>query len=113
MLLARCLLKLGWFNNINVADQANKEVQGKAIDEVNEECNNTLLCVCKLLLLHICQLICNGHAITSLTTSTNQGLVEGFRESRIATAIYPTASLMNHACDPTIINRYVILCKIV
>ncbi len=25
---------------------------------------------------------------------------------RIATAIYPTTSLLNHSCDPTIINRY-------
>jgi len=31
--------------------------------------------------------------------------VDVSQQVRIATAIYPTASLMNHSCDPSIISR--------
>lgn len=66
-----------------------------------------------LLLKHILQLICNAHAITSLerTTSAKEcddlpdTNVDAQEQVRIATAIYPTASLMNHSCDPTIVSR--------
>ena len=61
-----------------------------------------------LLLRHICQLVCNAHAITELQAAnvTNQSsLVESKSQVRIATAIYPTTSLLNHSCDPTIISR--------
>ena len=63
--------------------------------------------ICKLLLRHICQLICNAHAITELQVapSTDCSLVDNESQVRVATAIYPTASLMNHSCDPTIISR--------
>jgi len=32
-------------------------------------------------------------------------MMETSQQLRIATAIYPTASLMNHACDPSVISR--------
>lgn len=65
------------------------------------------------------QLICNGHAITKLgiTESTQESLTESTppecrngevvsqEQVRIATAIFPSASMMNHSCDPNIINR--------
>ncbi|XP_023931505.1 SET and MYND domain-containing protein 4 [Lingula anatina] len=61
-----------------------------------------------LLLRHVLQLICNAHAITELQTSSlsTESLVDSLSQVRIATAIYPTASLMNHSCDPTIISSF-------
>ena len=88
-----------------------------------------------LLLRHTCQLVSNAHAITavlrmsdepsasSASTGPSSGefssrractrrssdgassAVDLSEQVRIATAIYPTASLMNHACDPSIISR--------
>ncbi|XP_067002891.2 SET and MYND domain-containing protein 4 isoform X2 [Anabrus simplex] len=61
-----------------------------------------------LILRHIAQLVCNGHAITKLDTASDQHHHGVVTESqvRIATAIYPSASMMNHSCDPTIINSF-------
>ncbi|KAK3592512.1 hypothetical protein CHS0354_013846 [Potamilus streckersoni] len=63
-----------------------------------------------LLLRHIQQLVCNAHAITELQVSQvsegNIAQVEETSQVRVATAIYPTASLMNHSCDPTIISSF-------
>lgn len=65
------------------------------------------LYVSSLLLRHILQLISNGHAITKINTiadkNKNKLLIQ--QQDRIATAIYPSASMMNHSCDPNIINR--------
>nr|KAG5688677.1 hypothetical protein BaRGS_014388 [Batillaria attramentaria] len=54
-------------------------------------------------------LVCNAHAITALhATQTDEGsAVETQSQVRVATAIYPTASLMNHSCDPTIISSFI------
>jgi hypothetical protein len=62
-----------------------------------------------LLLRHICQLVCNAHAITEIERiQTSQASpIDTSSQVRVATAIYPTASLMNHSCDPTIISRSV------
>ncbi|KAK3103783.1 hypothetical protein FSP39_021868 [Pinctada imbricata] len=61
-----------------------------------------------LLLRHIQQLVCNAHAITKLQLqdTVDQSVVESQSQVRVATAIYPTASLMNHSCDPTIISSF-------
>lgn len=32
-------------------------------------------------------------------------MIQHVAQARIASAIYPTASLMNHSCKPNIINR--------
>ncbi|GAB6021414.1 hypothetical protein CHUAL_004023 [Chamberlinius hualienensis] len=59
-------------------------------------------------LRHIQQLICNANAITGLCreSSVGKGGVEIETQERIATAIYPSASLMNHSCEPNIISSY-------
>lgn len=60
-----------------------------------------------ILLLHISQLICNGHAITDIESQcdpVSHLLVED--QVRVATAIYPSASMMNHSCDPSIVNSF-------
>lgn len=69
--------------------------------------NLTFLYVSGILLRHMLQLICNGHAITRLQLADDgcQKLVTEY-QCRVATAIYPSASMMNHSCDPNIINRY-------
>lgn len=61
-----------------------------------------------LLLRHIQQLVCNAHAITSLESKTTQedDVVITTEQVRIATAIYPSASLMNHSCNPNIISNF-------
>ncbi|XP_064634402.1 SET and MYND domain-containing protein 4-like isoform X2 [Lineus longissimus] len=62
-----------------------------------------------LLLRHIQQLVCNAHAITGLKPDVNLSStadVETVSQVRIATAIYPTASLMNHSCKPNIISSF-------
>ncbi|XP_014467646.1 PREDICTED: SET and MYND domain-containing protein 4-like [Dinoponera quadriceps] len=64
--------------------------------------------VSSLLLRHVLQLICNGHAITKLNkiaSDKDKLCVE--QQDRIATAIYPSASMMNHSCDPNIITSFV------
>lgn len=72
-----------------------------------EEAQAGMFVVGGLLLRHIQQLVCNAHAITTLQTTQadKENVVQLQSQVRIATAIYPTASLMNHSCDPTIISR--------
>lgn len=62
------------------------------------------------IMLHICQLTCNGHAITKFVkhSSPFEDMVgiESPGGERAATAIYPSASMMNHSCEPNIINSF-------
>ena len=58
-----------------------------------------------VLLKHILQLIGNGHAI-SATENIEHSFGLAFEDKRIATAIYPTVSLMNHSCDPNVSAVY-------
>lgn len=61
-----------------------------------------------LLLRHILQLVCNANAITELQTVPQAGgssSVMNQRQVKVATGIFPTASLMNHSCNPTVISR--------
>jgi len=67
--------------------------------------------ICCLLLRHITQLVCNGHAIYDVGAcdtdlESNDNPVISNNQFRIATAIYPSASMMNHSCDPTVINSF-------
>ena len=54
---------------------------------------------------HILQLIGNGHSISS-TENIEHSSGLSFEDKRIATAIYPTVSLMNHSCDPNVCAVY-------
>lgn len=71
-----------------------------------------------LLFHHSQQMACNVHAITAIvsttddktnlkTTPPSKDHVISREQKRIATAVYPTASLLNHACDPDVIVRWV------
>lgn len=53
-------------------------------------------------------MVCNAHAITELCIfDDDKKTTINERQERIATAIYPSASLMNHSCNPNVINRFV------
>ncbi|CAK9806895.1 SET and MYND domain-containing protein 4 [Anthophora quadrimaculata] len=64
--------------------------------------NDKQLYVSSLLLRYILQLIGNGHAITKSSTNDSS-----MNQDIVATGIYPSASMMNHSCDPNIINIFV------
>jgi len=63
--------------------------------------------ISSLLLKYILLLISNGHAIIKLNMTVDDKQNDFYiqQENRIATAIYPSASIMNHSCNPNIINR--------
>lgn len=63
------------------------------------------------ILHHIAQMICNGHAITKIDIKSSKNSTSkttSEEQVRIATAIYPSASMMNHSCDQNIANRSVL-----
>ncbi|XP_054610317.1 SET and MYND domain-containing protein 4 [Dunckerocampus dactyliophorus] len=52
-------------------------------------------------LRHLLQLRCNGQAVITLQEQgPSDALVQSSQEARIATAIFPTLSLLNHSCRP-------------
>ncbi|XP_045542134.1 SET and MYND domain-containing protein 4-like [Papilio machaon] len=63
-----------------------------------------------IILRSLGQLVCNGHATLSLSTveedDGRNGRTVTEREVRRATAIYPSAAMMNHSCEPNIINTF-------
>lgn len=75
-------------------------------------CNDTEVCaLAGLISRHILQLRCNVHAITAVHPQGHADdpgrKVETTEQVRVASAVYPTVSLMNHGCDPNVIARYV------
>ncbi|XP_015754970.1 PREDICTED: LOW QUALITY PROTEIN: SET and MYND domain-containing protein 4-like [Acropora digitifera] len=70
-----------------------------------------------LLFHHSQQMSCNVHAITAIVSAsddrashrhpTSKEQVITREQKRIASAVYPTASLLNHACDPDVIVSFV------
>lgn len=60
----------------------------------------------RLILRHIAQLICNAHAITKIESMPAIHGVTEEAQVRIATAIYPSVSMMNHSCNPNIISSF-------
>jgi len=77
----------------------NKSINQAIETDLDEEIVNYLG---GLLLRHLCQLVGNAHAVTQLRESDNGDV----QQVRLATAIYPSASMMNHSCVTTIINQF-------
>ncbi|XP_051169953.1 SET and MYND domain-containing protein 4-like [Leptopilina boulardi] len=95
-----------------VVDINESFVRKFADSSLSFECDLTIedgkrLYISSLLLRHMLQLICNGHAITRLNlTASDKDKVSTEHQDRVATGIYLSASMMNHACDPNIINSF-------
>jgi SET and MYND domain-containing protein len=89
-------------------DYFKEKTHSLSLDELLHDRKSIVCLVGATILRHITQLVCNGHAITKLDSmlpeNENKEVVTE-RQVRIATAIYPSASMMNHSCDPNIINR--------
>ena len=78
----------------------------------------------KLILRHMQQVCCNMHTVTTLTwveSGKNERAKEEIlfgneevtfqkEQRQIALALYPTSCLLNHACDPDVIVRYICFC---
>ncbi|XP_043788220.1 SET and MYND domain-containing protein 4-like isoform X2 [Apis laboriosa] len=69
--------------------------------------NDKQLYISSLLLRYILQLISNGHAITKSNIFLSKNDSSMIQQDIVATGIYPSASIMNHSCDPNIINIFV------
>jgi len=85
-----------------------------SVDDVDEE---LVLFVGGVILRHITQLICNASAIYEVgptpaaevdaaDVDAASAVVTSNSQYRVATAIYPGASMMNHSCDPSVINSF-------
>ncbi|OXU21510.1 hypothetical protein TSAR_009791 [Trichomalopsis sarcophagae] len=104
-----------FFKSINIYEKLYKKFDNKELNMyilsefVPEKWTEDLnfVYISGILLRHMLQLICNGHAITRLNINdSDSGNVVTEYQCRIATAIYPSASMMNHSCDPNIINSF-------
>lgn len=95
-----------FFTGVNIYEQLflkfDSENELNMLPEPEEWTDDiSLLYISGILLRNMLQLICNGHAITRLSDSS----YDSDYECRVATALYPSASMMNHSCDPNIMNR--------
>ncbi|XP_045611471.1 SET and MYND domain-containing protein 4 isoform X2 [Procambarus clarkii] len=77
------------------------------VEMMNEDCLDVAH-LASAIMRHIAQLVSNAHAVTQIMASScgERSKVEQVSQKRIASAIYPTASLMNHSCKPNIINSF-------
>ncbi|KAK5850854.1 hypothetical protein PBY51_001695 [Eleginops maclovinus] len=68
---------------------------------IGADWNSELWLMGSAVLRHMLQLRCNAQAIITLQdTGAENSPVQSSREIRIATAIFPTLSLLNHSCCP-------------
>ena len=60
-----------------------------------------------LLLHHTLQLRCNAHAVTAVVGSgrESESPVQCVEQTKLGSALYSSASLLNHSCDPNTIVR--------
>ena len=67
----------------------------------------TLTQLRNLFLRHLLQLRCNTHTISAVQEEGASGSesVQSMSEVQLGSAVYPTASLMNHSCHPNAIFR--------
>ncbi|XP_044286543.1 SET and MYND domain-containing protein 4 [Varanus komodoensis] len=81
-------------------------IPGKDMSEDQEEPSAALVppalsVLGEAMLRHMLQLQCNAQAVTVLRASGSEDkLVASSEQVRLATAIFPVVSLLNHSCDP-------------
>ena len=57
---------------------------------------------------HLLQMRCNTHTVMAMDRQgTSDDLTDEIAEQRIGEAVYLTASLFNHSCDPNVFFRQV------
>ena len=59
-----------------------------------------------LILRHLLQTICNAHAITQLRDTDVLTNTLNREQIRVATAIYPRVSLLNHSCNSNVLSSF-------
>ncbi|XP_078142900.1 protein-lysine N-methyltransferase SMYD4 [Centroberyx gerrardi] len=80
---------------------ANSQSQGQDDEGETADWSPELWLLGSAVLRHMLQLRCNAQAVTTLQdTGATDSAVQSNREIRIATAIFPTLSLLNHSCSP-------------
>lgn len=99
-----------FFETVNLNKSYLEKLKNDSVFTSNEnmlsERSETVSYFSGLLLRHTLQLVCNAHAITDLRcVSTICNNVTDEKQDRLAAAIYPSASIMNHSCDPSIVNK--------
>ncbi|XP_068988865.1 SET and MYND domain-containing protein 4-like isoform X3 [Bombus flavifrons] len=109
MLTIYLLKYTNFFQSSNLEDCLKKKFPNNSLNTSFNilTTNNKQLYVSSLLLRYILQLIANGHAITKSNTLLSKNDSSMKQQDIIATGIYPSASMMNHSCDPNIINIFV------
>ncbi|KPP70561.1 SET and MYND domain-containing protein 4-like, partial [Scleropages formosus] len=87
-------LPLSWRREAHASD-------GHSSRDENEDWSPELSMLGAVILRHILQLRCNAQAVTILRDSgVTKSVVSSVHEVRIATAVFPTLSLLNHSCTP-------------
>lgn len=105
MLTIYLLKYTNFFQSSNLEDCLNKKFPNNSLNTSFNilTTNNKQLYVSSLLLRYILQIIANGYAITkSNTLLSNDSSMK--QQDIVATGIYLSASMLNHSCDPNIIN---------
>ncbi|CAH2219938.1 SET and MYND domain-containing 4 isoform X1 [Pelobates cultripes] len=72
-------------------------------EEPMQKCSSKMMVVGPTLFRHMLQLHCNAQAVTVLQQEhdvTDYSPVESQKSSRLATAVFPVLSLLNHSCNP-------------
>ena len=94
------------------ADESVLSLEGSQCVSADQSHPLTLSHLRSLFLHHLLQLRCNAHSISAIMaeeecTSGSDGgsVVQTTSEVQLGSAVYPTASIMNHSCCPNAIFR--------
>ncbi|XP_018413152.1 PREDICTED: SET and MYND domain-containing protein 4 [Nanorana parkeri] len=83
--------------------KTNREASSLNAEGTTEKEQSGMYIIGSAILLHMLQLHCNAQAVTVLQQAYEEpaaSLVESNKFSRLATAIFPVLSLLNHSCEP-------------
>ncbi|MED6282850.1 hypothetical protein CHARACLAT_002569 [Characodon lateralis] len=93
-------LPVSWTFN-DASSSKSQSSDGPKKKEEDTEWSSELWVVGSAVLRHMLQLMCNAQAVITLQDAGSKtSRVQSVEEIRIATAIFPTLSLLNHSCCP-------------